>query len=154
MIRTILRAMYSAFISIVLISTILAGWTAYAFFSDSSKSNEINDLIRDMYVSQKSIVIDIVDLSKLLIKDKSESIAKENNNLQVEPELQTNIDDDFELDGSLISDNEGDNPFGIVIKQSLPDVSENTLPQIIEEPLVNENNKSSMDEIEMEMDME
>ena len=36
MIKTIIRAIYSAFISIVLISIILAGWTGYTFISQEA----------------------------------------------------------------------------------------------------------------------
>ena len=68
MIKTIIRAMYSAFISIVLISIVLVGWTCSAFISQPTKSGEIINLIQDMYESQKSVIIDVVDLSKLLIK--------------------------------------------------------------------------------------
>ena len=78
--------MYSAFISIVLISIILAGWTCFAFISQSTKSGEIINVIQDMYESQKSVIIDVVDLSKLLIKDKSERIASDDNNFLAKSE--------------------------------------------------------------------
>ena len=80
MIKMITRAIYSAFISIVLISIILTGWTCFAFISQPTKSGEIINLIQDMYKSQKSVIIDIVDLSKLLINDTSKKIASEDIN--------------------------------------------------------------------------
>ena len=80
MIKTIIRAMYSAFIFIVLISIIMAGWTCFAFISQPTKSGEIINVIQDMYKSQKSVIIDVIDLSKLLITDISEKIAREDNN--------------------------------------------------------------------------
>ena len=49
MIKTIIRAMYSAFISIVLFSIFLAGWTGYAFISQPTNSDEIINVIQDMY---------------------------------------------------------------------------------------------------------
>ena len=127
--------MYTAFISIILISLFLAGWTTYAFVSQSSKSNEIATVIKDLYESQKSVAIDIIDLSKILIKDTSKNITIENENVFVETELIEDRDDDYQLDQSMITEDNGDNPLGIVIQPSLPEVSENILPEIIEETL-------------------
>ena len=97
MIKTIIKAMYSAFISIALISIVLAGWTSYTFVFQSSKSSEIIKVIQDMYASQKSVVIDVIDLSKILIKGTSESIANEKNNLSVQTDLLKEIDKNSQL---------------------------------------------------------
>jgi len=133
--------MYSAFISIVLISIILAGWTCFAFISQSTKSGEIINVIQDMYESQKSVIIDVVDLSKLLIKDTSEKIASEDNNLLTESEFLTDQEDN------------GDNPLGIVIEPSLPGVIEEDMPEISVEPLDSDQSEVSMNEMEIGMDM-
>ena len=130
MIKTIIRTIYSAFISIILISIILAGWTSYDFISQSSKSSELINIIKDMYESQKLVIIDVIDLSKLLIKDTSERIVNENNNLSTvrESDLQMDLQDKSQLDESSILEDNGDNPLGIVIEPSLPEVGEKTLP--------------------------
>ena len=151
MIKTIIRAMYSALISIVLISIILAGWTSYAFISQSKKSSEIINVIQDMYESQKSVIIDVIDLSKILIKDTTERIANENNNPLAETELLTDLQDKPQFDESLILEDNGDNPLGIVIEPSLPEVGAKTLPEIIDEPLVNDHNEYLMNKIEMDI---
>ncbi len=153
MIKTIIKAMYSAFISIALISIVLAGWTSYTFIFQSSKSSEIIKVIQDMYASQKSVVIDVVDLSKILIKGTSESIANEKNNLLVETDLLKEIDENSQLDDSLIAEDNGDNPLGIVIEPYLSEVSEKTLPENSEEPFVDEQSEVSMNEMEIGMDM-
>ena len=153
MIKAIIKAMYSAFISIALISIVLAGWTSYTFIFQSSKSSEIIKVIQDMYASQKSVVIDVIDLSKILIKGTSESISNEKNNLSVETDLLKEIDDNSQLDDSLIAEDNGDNPLGIVIEPSLSEVSEKTLPEISEEPLADEQSEFSMNEMEIGMDM-
>ena len=155
MIKTIIRAMYSAFISIVLISIILAGWTCFAFISQPTKSGEISNVIQDMYKSQKSVIIDVVDLSKLLIKDKSERIASEDNNLLIESESEfvTDQEDKSLIDESSILEDNGDNPLGIVIEPSLPKVSEENLPEISLRPLDNDQSEVSMSEMEIGMDM-
>ncbi|WP_181414049.1 hypothetical protein [Prochlorococcus marinus] len=154
MIKTIIRAMYSAFISIVLISIILAGWTCFAFISQPTKSGEIINLIQDMYEGQKSVIINVLDLSKLLIKDNSERIASEDNNLLTESELLIDQEDKSLLDVPSILEDNGDNPLGIIIEPSLPEVIEENLPEISEGPLNNDQSKVSMNEMEMEMEMD
>ncbi len=151
MIKTIIRAMYSAFISIVLISIILAGWTCFAFISQPTKSGEIINLIQDMYEGQKSVIINVVDLSKLLIKDNSERIASEDNNFLTESELLIDQEDKSLLDEPSILEDNGDNPLGIVIEPSLPEVIEENLPEISEGPLDNDQSEVPMNEMEMDM---
>ena len=155
MIKTVIRAMYSAFISIVLISIILAGWTCFSFISQPIKSTEIINVIQDIYESQKSVIIDVVDLSKLLIKDKSERIASKDNNLLTESESEflTEQEDKSPFDEATILEDNGINPLGIVIEQSLPEVSEENLPEITLEPLDNDQSEVSMNEMEIGMDM-
>ena len=157
MIKTIIRAMYSAFISIVLISIVLAGWTCFAFISQSTKSGEIINVIQDMYKSQKSVITDVFDLSKLLIKDTSERIASEDNNLLTESKSETEFLTDQEdkslFDEPSILEDNGDNPLGIVIEPSLPEVSEENLPEISLGPLDSDQSEVSMNEMELGMDM-
>ena len=145
--------MYSAFISIVLISIILAGWTCFAFISQPRKSGEIINIIQDMYISQKSVLVDVVDLSKLLIKDKSEKIASEENNLLTESELLTHEEANSLLDEKTLLEDNGDNPLGIVIEPSLSEVREENLSEITVKPLDNDQTEVSVNEMEIGMDM-
>ena len=145
MIKTIIRAMYSAFISIVLFSIILTGWTGYAFISQPTNSDEIINVIRDMYESQKSVVIDVIDLSKLLIKYTSERIASEDNKLLTESELPTDLEGEHLLDELSIPEDNGDNPLGIVIEPTLAEISSG--------PLDDEQSEVSMNEMGIGMDM-
>ncbi len=153
MIKTIIKAMYSAFISIVLISIILAGWTGYAFIFQSSKSSELINLINDIYASQKSVIINVIDLSKILIKDTSERKSDENEELLAEDELLKDLKEESQLDVSSVLEDNGDNPLGIVIQPSLPEVSDITLPEISKEPLDDEKSEVSMNEMKIGMDM-
>ena len=153
MIKISIRAMYSAFISIVFISIILAGWTCFAFISQPKKSGEIINVIQDIYESQKTVIIDVVDLSKLLIKETSKGKANEKNNLLPEAELLRDLKDKSHLDESSVLEDNGDNPLGIVIQPSLPEVSEKILPEISEEPFVDEQSEVSMNEMGIRMDM-
>ena len=144
MLKKIIRTIYFAFISIILIMIILAGWTSYVFVSQSSKSNEITHVIQDIYTNQKSIVIDIVDLSKILIKDTSEPKATGTNIIQVEKEFLTDLEDNSQLDESLMTEDNGDNPLGIIIEPS----------EERQEPLANEEKKVSITGMDMDMDMD
>ena len=141
--------MFSAFISIVLISIILAGWTTYSFIFESSKSIDIVKVIQDMYSSQKSVFVDVVDLSRILIKDSSNKKNNENENDFLETELPEDREEDFQLYQSPSDEDNGDNPLGIVIQPSLSEVSENILPEMIEEQLLKEQNEFSMSSMEM-----
>ena len=153
MIKTIIKAMYSAFISIVLLSIILAGWTTYSFIFKSSKSVQITKIIKDMYASQKSFFVDLIDLSKVLISDTNMKITYENEIIDGETELEVDIEDESKLDQFPLTEDNGDNPLGIVIQPSLSESIENLSPEKIEEPLVNEQNEVSMSEIENLMEM-
>ena len=157
MIKTIIRVIYSAFISIVLISIILTGWTCFAFISQPTKSGEIINVIQDMYKSQKSVIKDIVDLSKLLINDTSKRIASEDKNLltesKSESELLTDQEDKSLFDDLSTLEDNGENPLGIVIEPSLSEVSEENLPEISVGPLDSDQSEVSMNEMEIGMDM-
>ena len=50
--------------------------------------------------------------------DTSEPQATENKNIQVEKESLTNLDDNSQLDESLLTEDNGDNPLGIIIEPS------------------------------------
>ena len=153
MIKTIIRTMYSAFISIVLFLIILAGWTCFAFIAQPTKSGEISNVINEMYESQKSVIIDVVDLSKLLIKDSRERIASEDNNLLIQSKILTDQEDKSLFEEPSIIEDNGENPLGIVIEPSLSEVSEEDLPEISVGTLDGFQSEVSMNEKEIEMDM-
>ena len=154
MIKTIIRALYSAFISFVLISIILAGWTCLSFISQPTKTGEIINVIRDMYESQKSVIIDIVDLSQLLIKDISDvRTTKDNNPLtETESEFLKEKDENSLFDEPSIREG-SDNNLGIVIEPSLPEISEEILPEIIVGPLDSNQSEVSMNDLEVGIDL-
>ena len=131
MMKKIINAIYSAFISIVLISIILASWTSYAFITQSSKSSDIANVIREMYVSQKSVFMDVIELSKILIKNSNESIVYEDNSLILETELTSEIEEIIQLDKSQIN---GDNALGIIIEPSSQKETVKASPMIVEDP--------------------
>ena len=70
-----------------------------------------------------------------------------------ETELEVDIENESKLDQFPLTEDNGDNPLGIVIQPSLSESSENLSPEIIEEPLINEQNEVSMSEMENLMEM-
>tara|TARA_Y100001968_G_C18892384_1_gene496841 strand:- start:101 stop:559 length:459 start_codon:yes stop_codon:yes gene_type:complete len=151
MIKTIIRSIYFTFISIVLISVTLAGWTCFAFISQPTKSDEIINVIKDMYESQKSVIINVVDLSKLLIKDTSESIASEENNFLTQTESLTDQEGKSLSDEPSIPEDNDENPLGIVIEPSLSEVSEENYPEISDGTLDSDQSEVYINEMEMDM---
>ena len=150
MFTTIRKVFYSVFIFIVIASTLLAGWTAYSFISQPSKSDEILRVIKDMYASQKSVVFDFVDLTSILIKENDLNENNENINLSTKKDLLTIVENNSQL---IESPGNEDNSLGTSIEPSLNEFSENKFPENIEEPLVNEEIESSMKEILDGMDI-
>ncbi len=155
MIKTIIRAIYSAFISIFLISIILTSMTCFVFISQPTKSGEIINVIQDMYKNQKSVIIDIVDLSKLLINDTSQRIASEDNNLFTESasELLTDQEEKSLFDDLSIQEENAENPPGIFIEPSLSEASEENSPEISLGPLDSDQTEVSINEMDIGMDM-
>ena len=132
MIKKIIKAFYAVFISIISLSIILAVWTAYSFISQPAKSSKIIDVLKNIYENQKTVIIDVTELSKILVKDINNVDDNENNNLLLEADLLIDLKNQSQLDESSVPDDNGDNPLGIVIEPSLPEVSEKPLPDISE----------------------
>ncbi len=116
MINKIFRTVYFAIVSIVLISILFATWTSYVFFAEASKASEINKVIKDMYQSEKSFVIDVFDLTKILVQDSSQNIYSESNALQGEEGLATEQGISTQLEEPLPIDENVDNSLGAVVE--------------------------------------
>ncbi len=148
MMKTILKAIYSAFISVVLISIILSGWTGYAFIFQPKKSGEIINVIQSMYENQKSVILKVIELSNLLIKDTNERIANEDNDLLTELDSLDDTQNNSLVNELSILEDNGDNPLGIVIEPSSSEESEKIIPEMSLKPLDIELSEVPMNEIE------
>ena len=146
MIRTIINSIYYGFISIVLISFMLAGWTSFTLVTKSTKSSEIIKVVNDMYASQKTVIIGVVNLSKILLKDSSTKITNENKIVLLDTDLPKEVEDNSQLDKSQIID---DNHLR-TIEESFSEVGKNTISDLNEEALVNDQLGSYMNEMEIE----
>ena len=150
MIKTTIKAFYSVFIVIVLFFTLLGGWTAYSFVSQPSKSDEILRVIKDIYGSQKSVILDFVKLTNILINDKDLSKNNDKINSSFKKDLLTVAEDNSKLNESPVSE---DNSLEIGIEPSSNEFGEEKLPSNNEEPIVNEEIESSMNEVLVELDI-
>ena len=116
MLKKIFRIVYFVTISIVLSSILFASWTSYVFFTEASKSGEINKVIKDMYNSEKSFALDVIDLTKILIEDTSQNRYSEDNTLQGKEELVTEQGLTNQTQEPLPKVENSENPLGIVIE--------------------------------------
>tara|TARA_Y100001968_G_C19206856_1_gene642724 strand:+ start:97 stop:603 length:507 start_codon:yes stop_codon:yes gene_type:complete len=164
MLKKILKSIYLFIISIVSISIILAGWTSYSIITQSPKSNQITEEIKDIYTNQTAVLKDIIDLSKILFKDISERNSYNlNNNIKVETNSLSVSKDDEETNESTILKINKDNQLEIIIEPSLseasqdplpeaskgplPETSKYPLPEVSKDRLINEDNEQLMNEM-------
>tara|TARA_Y100001968_G_C19276991_1_gene677254 strand:+ start:403 stop:840 length:438 start_codon:yes stop_codon:yes gene_type:complete len=118
MLKNIVKALNLAFIAVVLISISLTAWTSYVFVSQPLKSGKITKVITNVYESQKSSLVNIIELSKILAEDTTETVVPENNNIKVQEELLADLEDNSKSNESLLIEENGNNPLKIVIKLS------------------------------------
>ena len=54
---------------IIIFSALITGWTSILLLSNTNFNTEIKDVIYKMYLNQKDFVLNVKDLSILLVKD-------------------------------------------------------------------------------------
>ena len=70
------------FVKLVFIfSVIVCGWTVIILLSNTKFNLEINELITKMYLNQKNFIINVKDLSLLLVKDANIRFSKTNHGI-------------------------------------------------------------------------
>jgi len=57
---------------------VITGWTSILLLSNTTFNLEIKELIKKMYLNQKNFVVNVKDLSLLLVKDANERFSEEN----------------------------------------------------------------------------
>ena len=121
MLKKLIKTINLTICSIALFSLLLSGLTSYSLLTQSPRSNEINKIIKKIYVAQKTVIIDIINLSQIIIEDNGERIAnyKDNDNIELETDLIKDIKANSSLDDSSINEDNGENPLGIIIEPSL-----------------------------------
>ena len=59
-------------------SAVITGWTSVILLSSSTFNVEIKELISKMYLNQKNFIVNVKDLSFLLVKDANERFSERN----------------------------------------------------------------------------
>ena len=58
-------------------SAVITGWTSIILLSNTTFNLEIKELITKMYLNQKKFVVNVKDLSLLLVKDANQRFSDE-----------------------------------------------------------------------------
>ncbi len=56
----------------------ITGWTSIILLSNTTFNLEIKELISKMYLNQKNFIVNVKDLSILLVKDANERFSEKN----------------------------------------------------------------------------
>ena len=63
---------------VLIFSAVITGWTSIILLSNTTFNLEIKELITKMYFNQKNFVVNVKDLSLLLVKDANQRFSDEN----------------------------------------------------------------------------
>ena len=63
---------------VFIFSAVITGWTSIILLSNTTFDLEIKELITKMYLNQKNFVVNVKDLSLLLVKDANQRFSDEN----------------------------------------------------------------------------
>ena len=63
---------------VFIFSAVITGWTSIILLSNTTFNLEIKELITKMYLNQKNFVVNVKDLSILLVKDANQRFSDEN----------------------------------------------------------------------------
>ena len=74
-----IRSFHRLLILIFTFSTVITSWTTIVLLSSTTLDVEIKNVINKMYINQKDFLINVVDLSVLLVKDANDRFNNTNN---------------------------------------------------------------------------
>jgi len=63
---------------VLIFSAVITGWTSIILLSNTTFNLEIKELITKMYLNQKNFIVNVKDLSLLLVKDANQRFSDEN----------------------------------------------------------------------------
>ena len=66
---------------VFIFSAVITGWTSIILLSNTTFNLEIKELITKMYLNQKNFVVNVKDLSLLLVKDANQRFSDENQDI-------------------------------------------------------------------------
>ena len=124
MLKNIFRALSAAVISIILISFLLSGWTSFVLVTDNDKRGEIVNALGGIYESQRSFLVNVIDLSKILLEERLDNQEINTDIRDFEESLNSEVND---LESDVIKEENQnlDNPLSIVITKQEGKENEN-----------------------------
>ena len=63
---------------VFIFSAVITSWTSIILLSNTTFNLEIKELITKMYLNQKNFIVNVKDLSLLLVKDANQRFSDEN----------------------------------------------------------------------------
>ena len=66
---------------VLIFSAVITGWTSVILLSNTTFNLEIKQLINKMYLNQKNFVLNVKDLSFLLVKDANDRLSESNHDI-------------------------------------------------------------------------
>ena len=76
-----LNSFYRIFKFVFIFSTVITTWTSIILVFNTTFKLEINELLTKMYLNQKDFIVNIKDLSIILVRDANERFSENNQNV-------------------------------------------------------------------------
>ncbi len=74
----LLNTFHKIFKLSLIFSAVIASWTSIILLSSTTFNLEIKELITQMYLNQKNFILNVKDLSVILVKDANERFSENN----------------------------------------------------------------------------
>ena len=73
-----LNTFHKIFKFILIFSTVISAWTSIILLSSTTSNLEINEVIKRMYLNQRNFILNVKELSLLLVKVTNERFSEIN----------------------------------------------------------------------------
>ena len=88
-----LKYLHKLFKLFIIFSVVLSGWTSVVLLTNTTFKLEIKELIDKMYMNQKIFLVNVMDLSILLLKDANERFSENNQSIIIFNNSDNHIDE-------------------------------------------------------------
>ena len=72
------NSLYRIFKLFFIFSTVITVWTSFILLFNTAFKLEINELLTKMYLNQKNFIVNVKDLSVILVRDANERFSEKN----------------------------------------------------------------------------
>jgi len=71
---------------------VLGGWTGILLLTNTNFNLEIKDVLNKMYLNQKNFIVNVKDLSLLLVKDANQRLSDKHQDITLFSNIQKDIE--------------------------------------------------------------